>query len=220
MKHFFIGIMLLLVTTITIASETVFEINNKLSNFDIEENSVKYLRVFDQLVDDLRENGIRFSYDGTMVKNDYRGVPYFLVKNIQVYIKKEIFEKYEKHESLLDKQTFFNDAIKRYGQSYIFSNLEYKWAKPKLKIKMELLDANQKEIFSGYIKTSSMLNDGTGVPFEHFFRYITRYKQDNKVFHDVSIAENISMFRDKEIHISLEEIQRIKSIKFKVLDNR
>ncbi len=76
------------------ASETVFEINNKLSEININKKSIEYSQVFDELVGDLREHGISFSYDGTMVKNDYRGA-YFLVKNVQVYIKKEIFEKYK-----------------------------------------------------------------------------------------------------------------------------
>ena len=214
--------MLLLGTSITTASETVFEINNKLSNLDIEGNSVKYLRVFDQLVDDLREDGIRFSYDGTMVKNDYSGVPYFLVKNVQVYIKKEIFEKYKKHAILLDKQTFFNDAIKRYSYSYIFSNSEYQWAKPKLKLKMEILDENNRVMYSRDIKavfTGNGISNGTGVGFENFFRYLS-YSKEYQVFSDKSIADNISIFRDQAIHMSLEDMQRIKAIKFRVLDNK
>lgn len=219
-QKFFMGISMLLVVTFATASETEFEINNKLSEINIDKKSVEYSRVFDELVNDLKEDGIRFTYEGTAVRNGYNGTPYFLVKNVQVYIKKEIFEKYAQYSNLLDQQTFFNNAIKSYGQKYIFSNLEYEWAKPKLKIKMDLLDDRKMTIASRNIKTNSMLNDGDGVSFEHFFIYIARHRQDNKQFQDVSIAESISMFRDKEFNISLEEMQRIKLIKFKVVDNK
>lgn len=210
---------MLLGATFASASETVFEINNKLSEINIDKKSVEYTRVFDELVNDLKDDGIRFTYDGAAVRSGYNGTPYFLVKNVQVFIKKEIFEKYAQYSNLLDQQTFFNSAIKSYGQSYIFSNLEYAWAKPKLKIKMDLLDDREMIIASRNIKTNSMLNDGDGVSFEHFFLYIARHRQDNKQFQDVSIAENISMFRDKEFNISLEEMQRIKSIRFRVDHN-
>lgn len=210
---------MLLGATFASASETVFEINNKLFEINIDKKSVEYTRVFDELVNDLKDDGIRFTYDGTVVRNGYNGTPYFLVKNVQVFIKKEIFEKYAQYSNLLDQRTFFNSAIKSYGQSYIFSNLEYAWAKPKLKIKMDLLDDREMIIASRNIKTNSMLNDGDGVSFEHFFLYIARHRQDNKQFQDVSIAENISMFRDKEFNISLEEMQRIKSIRFRVDHN-
>lgn len=210
---------MLLGATFASASETVFEINNKLSEINIDKKSVEYTRVFDELVNDLKDDGIRFTYDGAAVRSGYNGTPYFLVKNVQVFIKKEIFEKYAQYYNLLDQRTFFNSAIKSYGQSYIFSNLEYAWAKPKLKIKMDLLDDREMIIASRNIKTNSMLNDGDGVSFEHFFLYIARHRQDNKQFQDVSIAENISMFRDKEFNISLEEMQRIKSIRFRVDHN-
>lgn len=210
---------MLLGATFSSASETVFEINNKLSEINIDKKSVEYTRVFDELGNDLKDDGIRFTYDGAAVRSGYNGTPYFLVKNVQVFIKKEIFEKYAQYSNLLDQRTFFNSAIKSYGQSYIFSNLEYAWAKPKLKIKMDLLDDREMIIASRNIKTNSMLNDGDGVSFEHFFLYIARHRQDNKQFQDVSIAENISMFRDKEFNISLEEMQRIKSIRFRVDHN-
>lgn len=160
---------MLLGATFASASETVFEINNKLSEINIDKKSVEYTRVFDELVNDLKDDGIRFTYDGTAVRSGYNGTPYFLVKNVQVFIKKEIFEKYAQYSNLLDQRTFFNSAIKSYGQSYIFSNLEYAWAKPKLKIKMDLLDDREMIIASRNIKTNSMLNDGNGVSFEHFF---------------------------------------------------
>ena len=215
---FFMGIIMLLGINVATASETVFEINNKLSEINIDNKSVEYSRVFDELVSDLKENGISFSYDGTMVKNDYRGVPYFLVKNVQVYIKKEIFENYKKQAKLLNQQTFFNDAIKRYSYRYIFSNSEYQWAKPKLKLKMEILDENNRVMASRDIKTQFKV-DGTGVMFEAFFRHLLHYSKENKDFSDESIEDKINIFRDHEIYMSLEEIQRIKSIKFRVDDN-
>lgn len=214
---FFMGIIMFLGANLATASETVFEINNKLSEININKKSIEYFQVFDELVGDLREHGISFSYDGTMVKNDYRGA-YFLVKNVQVYIKKEIFEKYKKQAILLNQQTFFYDAIKRYEYRYIFSNSEYQWAKPKLKLKMEILDENNRVMASRDIKTQFKV-DGTGVMFEAFFRHLLHYSKENKDFSDESIADKINIFRDYEIYMSLEEMQRIKTIKFRVEDN-
>lgn len=211
------GIIMFLGANLATASETVFEINNKLSEININKKSIEYSQVFDELVGDLREHGISFSYDGTMVKNDYRGA-YFLVKNVQVYIKKEIFEKYKKQAILLNQQTFFYDAIKRYEYRYIFSNSEYQWAKPKLKLKMEILDENNRVMASRDIKTQFKV-DGTGVMFEAFFRHLLHYSKENKDFSDESIADKINIFRDYEIYMSLEEMQRIKTIKFRVEDN-
>lgn len=214
---FIMGIIMFLGANLATASETVFEINNKLSEININKKSIEYSQVFDELVGDLREHGISFSYDGTMVKNDYRGA-YFLVKNVQVYIKKEIFEKYKKQAILLNQQTFFYDAIKRYEYRYIFSNSEYQWAKPKLKLKMEILDENNRVMASRDIKTQFKV-DGTGVMFEAFFRHLLHYSKENKDFSDESIADKINIFRDYEIYMSLEEMQRIKTIKFRVEDN-
>ena len=73
-----------------------------------------------------------------------------------------------------------------------------------------------RSISSREIKTNSMLNDGTGVSFEHFFKYINRMNKDNRIFDDVDISENISIFRDKEFDIGLDEIQNIRSIRFRV----
>ncbi|MFW1982255.1 hypothetical protein ACG94M_02870 [Acinetobacter guillouiae] len=217
MHKFIMGIIMFLGANLATASETVFEINNKLSEININKKSIEYSQVFDELVGDLREHGISFSYDGTMVKNDYRGA-YFLVKNVQVYIKKEIFEKYKKQAILLNQQTFFYDAIKRYEYRYIFSNSEYQWAKPKLKLKMEILDENNRVMASRDIKTQFKV-DGTGVMFEAFFRHLLHYSKENKDFSDESIADKINIFRDYEIYMSLEEMQRIKTIKFRVEDN-
>lgn len=216
MKFFTLGILALASLGTASASDTIFPINNKLAEVDLNQNAFQYSKIFNSLVKDLKENGLGFSYDGTEVRNDYRGKPYFLVKNVRVYIKKEIFEKNEEYSTIVEKQTFFNNAIKDYGQSYIFSNLEYAWAKPKLKIKMDLLDSNNRSISSRQIKTNSMLNDGTGVSFEHFFKYINRINKDNRIFDDVDISENISVFRDKEFDIGLDEIQNIRSIRFRV----
>ena len=216
MKFFTLGILALASLGKASASDTIFPINNKLAEVDLNQNAFQYSKIFNSLVKDLKENGLGFSYDGTEVRNDYRGKPYFLVKNVRVYIKKEIFEKNEEYSTIVEKQTFFNNAIKDYGQSYIFSNLEYAWAKPKLKIKMDLLDSNNISISSREIKTNSMLNDGRGVSFEHFFKYINRINKDNRIFDDVDISENISVFRDKEFDIGLDEIQNIRSIRFRV----
>ena len=218
MKFFTLGILALASLGTASASDTIFQINNKLAEVDLNQNAFQYSKIFNSLVKDLKENGLGFSYDGTEVRNDYRGKSYFLVKNVRVYIKKEIFEKNEEYSTIVEKQTFFNNAIKDYGQSYIFSNLEYAWAKPKLKlkIKMDLLDSNNRSISSREIKTNSMLNDARGVSFEHFFKYINRMNKDNRIFDDVDISENISIFRDKEFDIGLDEIQNIRSIRFRV----
>ena len=40
--------------------------------------------------------------------------------------------------------------------------------------------------------------------------------KDNRIFDDVDISENISIFRDKEFEIGLDEIQNIRSIRFRV----
>lgn len=216
MKLFALGIILLTNLGTASASDTIFQINNKLAEVDLNQNALQYHKVFNSVVKDIKENGLVFSYDGTEVRNGYGGEPYFLVKNIKIYIKKEIFERNIEYSTIVDKQTFFNNAIKNYGQSYIFSNLEYTWAKPKLKIKMDLLDNNSRSIASRELKTNSMLNDGTGVSLEHFFRYVHRRNKDNKIFHDVDISEKISAFRDIEFYLGLDEIQQIKSIRFRV----
>ena len=43
-----------------------------------------------------------------------------------------------------------------------------------------------------------------------------RMNKDNRIFDDVDISENISIFRDKEFDIGLDEIQNIRSIRFRV----
>ena len=85
MKFFTLGILALASLGTASASDTIFQINNKLAEVDLNQNAFQYSKIFNSLVKDLKENGLGFSYDGTEVRNDYRGKPYFLVKNVVVF---------------------------------------------------------------------------------------------------------------------------------------
>jgi hypothetical protein len=117
---FTLGILALASLGTASASDTIFQINNKLAEVDLNQNEFQYSKIFNSLVKDLKENGLGFSYDGTEVRNDYRGKPYFLVKNVRVYIKKEIFEKNEEYSTIVEKQTFLITLLKIMGNHIFF----------------------------------------------------------------------------------------------------
>ena len=125
------------------ASEQVFKINNTLSQIDLDQEDLRKIDIFNQLINDIKNFGVKFSYSGTSVVNDYRGIPYFKVKDVKIFIKKEVFEKYAQYADIYSKKTLFNNSIEKFGSQYIFSNnLSYQWSYPKFRAKIELLDAN------------------------------------------------------------------------------
>lgn len=215
-KSFLCGLGLLMIANTAVADETVFKINNSLAKIDLAEMSESYILVFDQLVDDLKNGGISFSHNGTAVSPFNNSQSYFTVKDVKILIKKEILEKYAQHTSLAEKRVFFERALDNYGYEYIFNNDEErsKYENPKLILKLDVLDKNGIVLASQQLKTE--LPGYTNVSMRGFFKHLARIPATE--YKNMQIERTFAASSDYEFKLSLEDIQKIDSLRFSVLD--
>ena len=195
------------------ASEQVFRINNTLAQMDVEGEVDKYIAVLDRLTEDMKNDGIFFSYNGTKVSGEN-----FCI-NVNIYIKKEIFEKYRKYGGLTTQsKTIWGEAENKYQKLHKYKN----WfitgllpgffaTNPRLDFKLELLDVNKKRIFNDQNFSQGVNGIQT---YRSFFEYINMIEGSNKNFNNLLIYSQ----KDRCYNLPLAEIQKIDAIKFSVID--
>lgn len=194
-------------TCVNAASEQVFKVNNTLAQMDVEREVDQYVTILDQLAEDIKNGGMVFKYNGTNVSD--RG---FTIVKPQIYIRKEIFEKYKKYAHVIQRKTIWNEIANRYyNQDHdygggIFTGQACMDLKSKLLLKIELLDVNGKVISSQ-----------SPCFYDQLFRYrvFLNYMSDHENFSDYYL----SMGGDSVFRLPLAEIKRIDSIRFSINDN-
>lgn len=196
-----------------LAGDQIFEIKNPLTKIDLEGTLDEYIDAFNQVTDDLKNDGIKFTYSGTRVATDTRGAPYFEVKDVHIVIKKDFFEKNTKYSELISKQTLFKAAQDKFDIYYIFNQAN--GTNTKLSLRMEVLDSTDKVLCRDHLST--IINNHTDVTYIDIFDYLNKTKSENKAFSDIDISNRFST--DYQCHMPLTEIQKINSIKFSTIDN-
>ncbi|MEG0198853.1 MAG: hypothetical protein RR676_17150, partial [Acinetobacter sp.] len=147
------------------------------------------------------------------------GQNYFILNGVSISLKKEIYEKYRKYHTFNDSNVLFNEVIEQYGDYWIFLIDEKDCCKGKLKIYIELLDSNNNMIARDTIRVADQAgNSRGGLTFRSFFNTIDKLETKKLAAKDISLLEtNYNAFtEDLHFRLPIEDIKRIKYVKFKV----
>lgn len=220
MRNLILLLSLLITNASTNASEQTFTINNSLEDFTSSEKIKNQINILNQLINDIYSDGIRFSYKGSKTTLDSWGQNYFILNDVSISLKKEIYEKYRKHHTSNDSDVLFNEVIKQYGDYWIFLADQKDCCKGKLKIYIELLDSGNNMITQHVIRVADMEdNSRGGLTFRSFFNTIDKLKTKKLAAKDISLLETDYNALTANIYFRLpiEDIKRIKYVKFKVV---
>ncbi len=203
-----------------LASEQTFTINNSLDNFASSQKISEQINVLNQLVDDIYTDGIVFSYDGSKTTVDSYGINYFILNNVSILLKKEIYDKYRRYHSINDSKVLFNEVIKQYGDYWIFLTDSKDCCQGKLKIYIELLDIDNNIISRHTVRVMDTANNsGGGLTFSGFFDTIDILEGRKLAAKDISLLETDfnSLAGDVYFKLPIDDIKRIKYVKFRVV---
>lgn len=204
----------------TNASEQTFTINNSLEDFTSDEKIKTQMNILNQLVDDIYTDGILFSYRGSKTTVNEYGQNYFILNDVSISLKKEIYEKYKKYHTFNDSKVLFNEIIEQYGDYWIFLTDKKDCCKGKLKIYIELLDSNNNMIAKDEVRVADTAgNSGGGLTFRSFFDTIDELATKNLVSKNISLLETNynALTGDFHFRLPIEDIKKIKYVKFKVV---